>query len=499
MNAKVYDLLVVGGGINGAAIARDAAGRGLSVVLCEQNDLASGTSWTSTKLIHGGLRYLENYEFRLVREALKEREVLMRNAPHLIHPLRLVLPHQPYLRPTWLIKLGLWLYDHLSQRVTLKPSKVIEFDEHPFGKPLQKHLNTGFEFSDCVVDDARLVIANALDAQAHGARILSYTPVNRIKADNGLWQVDVYDKTRRQVETLQAHIVINATGPWINSFLSDQAALKTKHHSRLVKGSHIVTEKRFEGEQAYVIQNDDKRIVFVIPFEGDYQLIGTTEVDFELAPEEASLDNHELDYLLDIYNRNFTTPLVPEDIIWSYSGVRPLLSDNHKNAQSVTRDYAIEETEIDGALCLSIFGGKITTSRKLAEEVLNKIRPHFPHCAPAWTSNTPIAGGEMPHADMQAFIASLTKQYSWMPESLLTRYAKAYGTHIHLVIGGATSLEDLGRHFGNDCYEAELRHLVQKEWARTADDILYRRSKLALQLSEDEIQNVKLWLHQQGL
>ncbi|HEY5597848.1 MAG TPA: glycerol-3-phosphate dehydrogenase, partial [Kiloniellales bacterium] len=426
------DLLVIGGGINGVGIARDAAGRGLSVVLCEQDDLASATSSASTKLIHGGLRYLETYEFRLVREALIEREVLLRAAPHIIWPLTFVLPHNTGLRPAWMVRIGLFLYDHLGGRKLLPGSYGIDLRGHPAGAPLRRTFGKAFCYSDCWVEDARLVVLNAMDARDRGAEILPRTRCTGARRSNGLWRVTLEPAAGGPARHVAARALVNAAGPWVSDVLATVAGANRRGRLRLVKGSHIVVPRLSDGEQAYVLQNDDRRIVFVIPYERDFSLIGTTDVPFAGDPGQVRISDEETAYLCAAVNRYFTKPVTPEQVVWTYSGVRPLYDDEHENASAVTRDYVFDldlgggDANGDRAPLLSIFGGKITTYRKLAEHALEKLLPRLGSSAPAWTQTAALPGGDIADADFAAFLAAFRADRSWLPEGQARRYARAY-------------------------------------------------------------------------
>ncbi|WP_179403533.1 glycerol-3-phosphate dehydrogenase [Burkholderia guangdongensis] len=476
----LLDLLVIGGGINGAGIARDAAGRGLSVVLCEQDDLASHTSSASTKLIHGGLRYLEYNEFGLVRKALMERETLMRAAPQIIRPLRFVMPHVPNLRPAWLIRLGLVLYDHLAKRELLPGSRGIDMRRHPAGAPLVASIRRGFVYSDGWVDDARLVVLNAIDANERGAEILTRTKLVSAERVGREWhaRLALADGTTRVV---RARAIANAAGPWVGDVLHGALGRDARHSVRLVKGSHIVVPRLFEHDHAYIFQNPDKRIVFAIPYERDFTLIGTTDVEYTADPAKVSIDRDETRYLCDSINRYFTRKIAPADVRWTYSGVRPLLEDEHAdNPSAVTRDYKLELDDGDGAPLLSVFGGKITTFRKLAEEAADLLCGALGRDARAWTAGVPLPGGDIANAAFDAFAAGFSERHPWLPAALARRYAHAYGTRAARVIGGAASLAGLGAEIAPGLYEAELRYLRDAEWATRADDVLWRRSKLGL-------------------
>jgi glycerol-3-phosphate dehydrogenase len=491
---EIVDLLIVGGGINGAGIARDAAGRGLKVLLVEQSDLASATSSASTKLIHGGLRYLEYYEFRLVREALIEREVLLRNAPHIIRPLTFVLPHEHALRPAWLIRIGLFLYDHLGGRERLPSSRGLDLRREAAGKPLNPILAKGFSYADCWVDDARLVVLNAMDARERGARILTRTRCIGARRAGKLWEATIEDLLSREQRMVRARGLVNAAGPWVASFIDSALGLKRRQGLRLIKGSHIVVRRLFEGTQAYILQNADRRIVFAIPYERDFTLIGTTDLPYDGDPANVQISPEEVDYLCQVINSHFVLQIKPADVVWTYSGVRPLYDDESVNASAVTRDYVLELDEADGgAPLLSVFGGKITTYRKLAEHALEKLKPHFSRGGPAWTHAVPLPGGDMPDADFDAFLAAFRSRWPWLPADLAQRYARAYGTRADRLLDSANGVNDLGQHFGDDLYSREVEYLVDKEWAMTATDVLWRRSKLGLHLAPPTTAALEAW------
>ncbi|KAB1074355.1 glycerol-3-phosphate dehydrogenase [Methylobacterium planeticum] len=484
--AGAYDLLVIGGGINGTGIARDAAGRGLRVLLCERGDLAEFTSSSSTKLIHGGLRYLEYYEFRLVREALAERERLLRLAPHIIWPLRFVLPHDEGLRPAWMLRVGLFLYDHLARLRTLPGSRMVRLRTSPVGAPLQARLTRGFLYSDCWVEDSRLVVLNAMDAQARGAEIRTRTGVEAARRQGEGWIATLRDGASGRSETVRATAVVNAAGPWVSETLGGTLGIDSRAAVRLIKGSHIVVPRLYEGEQAYILQQPDTRIIFAIPYERDFTLIGTTDVPYEAEPGPVAISPEETRYLCDCINRSFARRIGPEDVVWSYSGVRPLYDDAAANASAVTRDYVLDVAEADGTRpALSVFGGKITTYRRLAEHAIEKLKPYFPGLAPAWTGDAPLPGGAMPGADFDAFLAALRREAPFLPDETARRLARAYGTNAREILRGARSLADLGEAFDGGLTGAEVDYLVRHEWARTPDDILWRRSKLGLRTGPD--------------
>ncbi|MER9947618.1 glycerol-3-phosphate dehydrogenase [Mesorhizobium sp. M0047] len=490
----VVDLFVIGGGVNGAGIARDAAGRGLSVILCEKDDLAQGTSSRSGKLVHGGLRYLEYYEFRLVREALIEREVLLEAAPHIIWPMRFVLPHSPQDRPAWLVRLGLFLYDHLGGRKRLPGTRTLDLRTSPEGAPIKDEFKRGFEYSDCWVDDARLVLLNALDAKQRGAKVLTRTACVAARREDGLWSIDMQDGRTGAITKVRARALINAAGPWVNDIVSRVAGQNSTRNVRLVKGSHIVVPKFWEGRQAYLIQNNDKRVIFVNPYENDLALIGTTDIPYEGRPEEVAAEASEVDYLIKVVNRYFKRQLTPQDVVYSFSGVRPLYDDNADNPSAVTRDYIFELDASNGnAPLLSVFGGKITTFRKLSEHALEKIRPFFPTMTKAWTAKIPLPGGDLPNADFEQFLSDLHSEFSWLGPSLVKHYARSYGTRARQLLAGAQSAADLGRRFGPDFYEREAKFLVETEWAGTSADILERRTKHGLHINAAERNAFEDW------
>ncbi|HEM7809986.1 glycerol-3-phosphate dehydrogenase [Burkholderia multivorans] len=478
-----YDLLVVGGGINGAGIARDAAGRGLSVLLCEQDDLASHTSSASTKLIHGGLRYLEYKEFGLVRKALQERETLLRAAPHIMWPLRFVMPHMPNLRPAWLIRIGLFLYDHLAKRELLPGSRGIDMRRHAAGAPLVDSIRRGFVYSDGWVDDARLVVLNALDAKERGAEILTRTKLVSAERRSDEWEARL-QQPDGAIRVVRARAIANAAGPWVGDVLHGALGRGAHHSVRLVKGSHIVTRRLFDHDHAYIFQNPDKRIIFAIPYERDFTLIGTTDVEYTSDPARVAIDRDETQYLCDSINRYFKRKISPADVHWTYSGVRPLLEDeNAANASAVTRDYRLEMDDGEGAPLLSVFGGKITTFRKLAEEAGDMLCRALDRDAPAWTAGAPLPGGDIANAKFDAFADAFAKRHRWLPAPLARRYARAYGTRAARVVGDAQSLADLGAEIVPGLFEAELRYLRDTEWATCAQDVLWRRSKLGLHVA----------------
>ena len=499
------DVLVVGGGINGAGIARDLAGRGWSVLMVEADDLAAHTSSASTKLIHGGLRYLEHREFGLVRKALREREVLLRSAPHIMRPLRFVLPHDPSMRPAWLIRLGLFLYDHLAHREVLPGSHGVDLRTSPLGAPLRPHLRRGFVYSDGWVDDARLVVLNALDAQARGATVRTRTRCIQAEREGAHWIATLRLDDGR-VRQVRARALVNAAGPWAEQFLRQVARtgggerLATRS-LRLVKGSHIVVPRRFDHDHAYIFQNPDGRIIFAIPYEREFTLIGTTDQEVR-DPREARCDEQEVAYLCEQASRCLAHPVRPQDVVWTYSGVRPLLDDASGDPSAVTRDYLLEE-DTQAAPLLTVWGGKITTFRQLAEDAASAVGRMLGERRVPWTLGARLPGGDLtgwvrmtgrPDRDFAGFLAELRVRHAWLPEALAQRMARAYGARIDQVLGTAHSLRALGAEVAPGVYEAELRYLYDEEWARTGDDVLWRRSKLGLHLNMAERTAVSRWM-----
>jgi D-erythritol 1-phosphate dehydrogenase len=482
----LIDLFIIGGGINGAGVARDAAGRGLKVVLCEKDDLAEGTSSRSGKLVHGGLRYLEYYEFRLVREALIEREVLMNAAPHIIWPMRFVLPHSPEDRPAWLVRLGLFLYDHLGGRKKLPGTRTLDLRRDPEGAPILDQFTKGFEYSDCWVDDARLVVLNALGAAEKGALVLTRSPAVSARREGGGWTVTTKNRATGETREFRARCIVNCAGPWVSDVIGRVAGSNSARNVRLVKGSHIIVPKFWAGNNAYLVQNHDKRVIFINPYEGDMALIGTTDIAYEGRAEDVRAEESEIDYLLKAVNRYFKEKLRRTDVLHSFSGVRPLFDDGKGNPSAVTRDYVFDLDETGGAPLLNIFGGKITTYRELAERGLHRLKHLFPEMGGDWTATAPLPGGEIANADYETFVNALRDSYPWMPRRLVHHYGRRYGARTKDVIGVASSLTALGRHFGGMLYEAEARYLVTREWAQTAEDVLYRRTKHYLHLTEAE-------------
>lgn len=496
---EMIDLFVIGGGINGAGVARDAAGRGLKVVLCEKDDLAEGTSSRSGKLVHGGLRYLEYYEFRLVREALIEREVLMNAAPHIIWPMRFVLPHSPQDRPAWLVRLGLFLYDHLGGRKKLPGTRTLDLRRDPEGAPLLDQYVKGFEYSDCWVDDARLVVLNALDAHERGALVLTRSPCISARREGGAWTVQTRSEITGETRSFRARCVVNCAGPWVSDVISRVADSKSTRNVRLVKGSHVIVPKWWAGANAYLVQNHDRRVIFINPYEGDKALIGTTDIAYQGRAEDAQAEESEIEYLLAAVNRYFKQKLRRDDVLHSFSGVRPLFDDGKGNPSAVTRDYVFDLDDTGGAPLLNIFGGKITTFRELAERGMRRLKEVFPEMGPDWTETAPLPGGEIANADYEAYVNLLRELHPWMPRPLVQHYGRLYGARTKDVVAGAMGMADLGRHFGGQLYEAEARYLVAREWALRPEDILYRRTKHYLHLTEDQRRAFADWFDRADL
>ena len=486
------DLLIIGGGINGAGIARDAAGRGLKVMLVEQADLASATSSASTKLIHGGLRYLEFFEFRLVREALIERERLLRIAPHIIRPMQFILPHVPELRPRWLMRLGLFFYDHIGGRRILPASRSVRLANGAYGA-LRPGLDHGFAYSDCWVDDSRLVVLNAVDAALRGASIRTRTRFLNATVDGSQWLATIQGVMSKEISKVRARAIVNAAGPWVQGVLKGFPEMDNEAHVRLVKGSHIVVPRLYSGEHAFMLQNTDGRIVFTIPYQQEFTLVGTTDVPFGGDATQVSISPEEVLYLCSTVNSYFRKTIAPADVKWSYAGVRPLSDDESKNASKVTRDYKLELTETtpDAPPLLSVFGGKITTYRRLAESALSKLQPHLNSSDREWTDKAALPGGDLPRADFAAFAEGVHKRWPFLSPSMADRLARAYGTRVEKILGKAQAMLDLGEHYGAGLTQAEIDYLVANEWARSADDILWRRTKLGLHLNQEQRQQVE--------
>jgi glycerol-3-phosphate dehydrogenase len=496
-SSKQFDMVVVGGGVNGTGIARDAAGRGLRVLLCEQDDLAMHTSSRSTKLIHGGLRYLEHYEFRLVRESLQEREVLLRAAPHIIWPLRFVLPHHSGLRPAWMIRLGLFLYDHLGHRERLPGCGTVSLPRHETGAALQKSFTRGFVYSDCWVQDARLVVLTALDAAERGARILTRHRCKSVRREADHWQVDLRANDGLE-HTVSTRTLVNAAGPWANSFLKKARLRQDASELRLVKGSHIVVPRLFDHPYAYLFQHADGRVVFAIPYEHEFTLIGTTDVEWRGDPGEVAIEEKEVEYLCSAVNEYFVVPVSPDAVVWAYAGVRALYDDEASSASEITRDYVLD-LDRDGAPLLSVFGGKLTTYRKLAEQVMEKLRNELPNAGAPWTCDATLPGGDLPQADFDAFLHDVRGRYSWLAPSLCLRYARNYGTRLEKMLGGVHDTAGLGENLGAQLHEVELQYLRDHEWAQTSEDVLWRRSKLGLFAEAGTAERIDTWLARAGV
>lgn len=485
----VYDVVVVGGGINGVGVTVDAVGRGLSVFLCEKDDLASHTSSASSKLIHGGLRYLEHKEFRLVREALAEREILLAKAPHIIRPLRFIMPHQPHLRPAWLIRTGLFFYDHLGKREKLAASKHITFDAAT--SPLKAEITQGFEYSDCAVDDARLVVLNAIQARERGAHIATQTRCTSAYRENGLWVIHL--ENTQGSYTVQAKALVNAAGPWVAQFIQQNLKQKSPYGLRLIQGSHIVVPKIYAGDKAFILQNDDHRIVFAIPYLDQYTLIGTTDHEYQGDLNKVAITQPEMDYLLDVYNDHFKHQLGPQDILYTYSGVRSLCDDESDNPSVITRDYTLALSQEQDAPLLSVFGGKLTTYRKLAESAMTYLQPFFPTMKKPWTEKALLPGAEN-LVSVELLIQQILQAVQDVSVQLASRWAHAYGSRVWIFLNNISMLHELGQDFGHGLYAQEVDYLVNQEWAIKSSDILWRRSKLGLEFTETEIQALDEYL-----
>ncbi len=490
--ADCYDLAVIGGGINGVGIAADAAGRGLKVFLCEKDDLAQHTSSASSKLIHGGLRYLEHYEFRLVREALAEREVLLAKAPHIVKPMRFVLPHRPHLRPAWMIRAGLFLYDHLGKRKRLGASRSLRFGA---GYPLKPTITRGFEYADCAVDDARLVVLNAMAAREKGAHLHTRTRCLRAERVDGLWQVELQHADGSQ-QTIRARALVNAAGPWVANFIKDDLKLDAPYGIRLIQGSHLIVPRLYEGEHAYILQNEDQRIVFCIPYLDRFTLIGTTDREYSGDPAKVAITDAETDYLLKVVNEHFNHQLSRADIQHTYSGVRPLCNDESDNPSAVTRDYTLALSASEGqAPLLSVFGGKLTTYRKLAESAMAELKPFFSQMRGSWTASAPLPGGEG-MTSVQALVDAVLARHGWLPVDIAKRWVLTYGSRVWRLLEGVQGPDDLGQSIGGGLFSREVDYLCAAEWAVSVDDILWRRTKLGLFTSAAEQQALADYLQQ---
>ncbi|MFG0589310.1 glycerol-3-phosphate dehydrogenase [Acinetobacter sp. YQ_14] len=489
-NDKVYDLAVIGGGINGVGIAADASGRGLSVFLCEKDDLASHTSSASSKLIHGGLRYLEHKEFRLVREALAEREVLLAKAPHIIRPMRFIMPHRPHLRPAWLIRTGLFFYDHLGKREKLLGSNNVYFKED---SPLKAAITRGFEYSDCAVDDSRLVVLNAMHAREKGADVVTRTRCLSAQREGQYWIIDL-ENEKGQFQ-IKAKALVNAAGPWVAQFIKQDLQLKSPYGIRLIQGSHIIVPKLYEGDKAFIMQNDDRRIVFAIPYLDQYTMIGTTDREYQGDPAQVKITQEETDYLIKVSNEHFKTQLTQADIVSTFAGVRPLCDDESDNPSAITRDYtlALSKESEDQAPLLSVFGGKLTTYRKLAESAMQQLKAFFPEMKGSWTATEALPGGENMES-VEQLILEIRAQVTDASEALAKRWASAYGSRIWDILGEASSVEQLGQHFGQGLYAREVDYLCRFEWVANSQDVLWRRSKLGLNFAPSEVESLEAYL-----
>ncbi len=492
---NTFDIFIIGGGINGAGIARDAAGRGLSVALCEMNDFASGTSSASTKLIHGGLRYLEHYEFRLVKEALIEREILLKLAPHIIWPRRFVLPHMPGMRPAWMIRLGLFLYDYLNGNRRLPASKSIRLSVASEGKCLQEKLSQAFVYSDCCVDDARLVILNLISAAELGATVLRSTQyLSATRVDNG-WEINTKNLMTGELQLFRSKAIVNAAGPWIKHVLQTSSLPTRSSDICLVKGSHIVVRRKYQGEHAYIFQNQDSRIIFAIPYENNFTLIGTTDVPMSDQPDAVKISEQEIDYLCKSASLYFKDVVKIDDIVWTYSGVRPLFDDGSGNPSKVTRDYAFEINDEKGhSPFLTILGGKLTTYRKLAENALDKLGPYFLDLKPTWTATSCLPGGDLATDSFQEFVNSLYVEFSFLPQNIVSSMARRYGALIYKILMGVKSIKDLGQNFGDEMTELEVNYLLKEEWARSLEDILWRRTKCGLTMTQQHQKDLEEYI-----
>jgi glycerol-3-phosphate dehydrogenase len=488
MSERSYDLAIIGGGINGCGIARDAAGRGLKVLLVEQDDIASATSSWSSKLIHGGLRYLEQYEFRLVREALQEREVLLKIAPHIIQPLEFILPHDEHMRPAWMIRMGLFMYDHIGGKISLPGSRSVRFPDDIYSAGLNRNFRRGFFYSDAKVDDARLTLFNAVSARDLGAAIRTRTRLLAGARQDGAWQLTLEDQNSKATTTVHARALVNAAGPWVKQLLSDRLKVITKSSAKLVKGSHIVVPRVHHQQHAYILQNTDKRVVFVIPYEDQFSLIGTTDVEIHDLGDAAAITAQETTYLVNAVNRYLAKPITAQDVVWSYAGVRPLYDDGEDNPSEITRDYMLKVDDDNGAApVLSIFGGKITTYRRLAEHALGELALYFPQMTAPWTASKPLPGGDIESVASEAMRLGATR--SGLPQDYLQRLVARHGSRATEVLGDAKKLSDLGAAFGHGAHmlcEREIDFFMRHEWAQTSEDILWRRTKCGLHMDVKE-------------
>jgi glycerol-3-phosphate dehydrogenase len=496
-----YDIIIIGGGIHGAAIAADASGRGLKVLLCEQGDLACATSSASSKLLHGGLRYLEHYDFGLVRESLRERDKLSKMAPHIVHPLRFIVPVDNAGRPLWLVRLGLYLYDLMGYSRYFKRSKFFSFQNERYPNPLKSIYKKGIIYSDATVDDARLVITTALRAKANGATILTRTKCVSVKETDKAWQVQLENQRTKLSLCITADVLINACGPWMNDVVKNIIKQKSDYQIRLVKGSHIVIPKITLEEKAYLLQHPDGRVIFVVPYHNHFTMIGTTDIPFTDNLESIKIDPDEIDYLCNIISAYFKVPILKQNIVSSWSGVRPLILEESASPSANTREYKIElvkSTEHNLPL-INIYGGKLTTHRNLAEKAVDMLKPFFPKMGVPWTSTRPLPGGDLPERSKTLFLEALSEKYPWLSSSMALRYTQTYGTLTYQVLGDAQSLSELGEDFGQGLYEREIQYLIQHEWAMTTDDILWRRTKLGLFMTLEEVEKLNAWIQKRRL
>lgn len=495
--SEIDDIFVIGGGINGCGIARDAAGRGYSVRLAEMNDLASGTSSWSSKLIHGGFRYLEHYEFKLVREALGERETLLKMAPHIIWPMRFVLPHHSSMRPAWLLRLGLFLYDHMGKRKLLPGTKQLNLTTHSVGKPLKASYTKGFEYSDCWVNDARLVVLNAQDAQQHGAKIETHTKVISALRENGHWSISTKNLRTDEISVHKARLLVNASGPWVDKVLGEALDSKSSNNVRLVQGSHIVVPKIHDHDRAYIFQNADNRIIFALPYEQDFTLIGTTDQDYQGDPSDVKITASEIAYICSSASAYFEKPIDANNIVWSYSGVRPLYDDGATEAQEATRDYVLR-VDGDDLPMINIFGGKITTYRKLSESMMEKIAALIGTRLDAWTEGSHLPGGDFEVSDFNSLVTKLEFEFEFLDSTLATRLIRSYGTNAWTIMKGASDLKDMGHDFGGTLFQREIEYLMKYEWAECAEDVVWRRTKLGIRLSKMEVSFIDDWMRKKS-
>jgi glycerol-3-phosphate dehydrogenase len=493
--SKVDDIFVIGGGINGCGIARDAAGRGYSVRLAEMNDLASGTSSWSSKLIHGGLRYLEHYKFKLVRESLGEREVLLKMAPHIIWPMRFVLPHHSSMRPAWLLRLGLFLYDHMGKRKLLPGTKQLNLTTDPVGKSLKSIFSKGFEYSDCWVNDARLVVLNAQDAREHGAIIETRTKVVSARREKGYWSISTKNCRSGEISLHKARLLVNASGPWVDKVLGEALKSNRSNNVRLVQGSHIVVPKIHDHDRAYIFQNADNRIIFALPYEQDYTLIGTTDHDYQGDPADVKITESEISYICSSASEYFEKPVNVGDVVWSYSGVRPLYDDGATEAQEATRDYVLR-VDGDELPLINIFGGKITTYRKLSESMMEKIEALIGVRSGPWTAASCLPGGNFEVADYDSLVSKLNQEFKFLDLLLAKRLIRSYGTNAWTLMKGAFNIEDMGQDFGGALSAREVEYLMKYEWAECAEDVVWRRSKLGIRLDKKQVSAIDDWMHQ---